>query len=225
VDSSTTPADDSAGTGPNSSEATTVGTQNSTAISSTSSTSARVPVAENNGRQWFDGNTEVEVNGKPSTKFWKLVDQYGTGTEYTPGCDRATKKFRAIDYFMAVFLKDQLFQMQERTSEVLVDNNLQLTSTGEVLKLMGILVLITRFKFGSQASLWSTTARNRFIPPPNLGHTTGMSRERFDHLWRFMVWSKQPYPRPNDMSHEQWRWALVQDFVDNFNEHRKTFYQ
>ena len=193
--------------------------------SSTSTASTRVPVTESNGRQWFEGNTEVEVNGKPATKFWKLVDQYGTGFEYTPGCDRAKKKLQAIDYFMAVFPKEQLFEMTERTSQVLQRENLQGTSTGEVLKFLGILLIITRFEFGTRASLWSTTARNRFMPPTNLGHTTGMPRERFDHLWRYMVWSEQPWPRPENMSHEEWRWCLVQDFVDNYNHHRETYYQ
>jgi Transposase IS4 len=89
---------------------------------------------------------------------------------------------------------------------------------------MGVLILITRFEFGSRASLWSTTARNRFIPAPNFGHTTGMSRERFDLLWRYMVWSEQPKERPEGMSHEEFRWALVQDFVTNFNDHRETYY-
>ena len=26
------------------------------------------------------------------------------------------------------------------------------------------------------------------------------------------------------MSHEEWRWMLVQDFVDNFNDHREKFF-
>jgi hypothetical protein len=46
---------------------------------STLTGSTQVPVTESNGRQWFDGNTDAEVNGKPSSKFWKLVDQYGRG--------------------------------------------------------------------------------------------------------------------------------------------------
>ena len=51
-----------------------------------------------------------------------------------------------------------------------------------------------------------------------------MARHRFDDLLRYLVWSEQPKVRPPGMSHEQWRWKLVQDFVDNFNEHRETFY-
>ena len=203
--------------------------ERSTTTNTTASTGSttRTPVTEQNGRGWFEGNTEVEVNGKSTTRFWKLVDQYGRGHEFTPGCDRAKKRYRAIDYFFAVFPKKQLQQMQERTSKKLISASpqpLEPTSIGKILKFMGILLLLTRFEFGNRASLWSTKGRNRFMPAPNFGHTTGMSRERFDALWRYMVWSEQEEERPEEMSHEEWRWSLVQDFVDNFNEHREAFY-
>jgi hypothetical protein len=35
--------------------------------------------------------------------------------------------------------------------------------------------------------------------------------------------SSQPKERPEDMSHEAWRWMLVEGFVKNFNNHRKKF--
>ena len=117
--------------------------------------------------------------------------------------------------------------MEERTSEVLVNafpEPLPPTTIGELLKFFGILVIITRFEFGKRSSLWTDTAHTRFVPPPNLGHTTGMSRHRFDQLWRHVVWSLQPSERPDGMSHEEWRWALIQDFVDNFNSHREEFF-
>ena len=197
----------------------------STTTASTSTTSTRLPVTESNGRQWFEGNTDIEVNGKPASKFWKLTDQYGRGHEFYPGCDQGKNKFRALDYFLALFPRRQLQLMNELTSSALEEENLQPTTIGELLKFLGVMLIITRFEFGKRSSLWATTARTRFVPAPNLGHTTGMSRERFDHLWRFIVWSEQPKERPAEMSHEEWRWSLVQDFVDNFNEHRETFYQ
>ena len=205
--------------------ATTTTIESTGTSSSTSTASTRVPVTESNGRQWFEGNTDAEVNGKPSAKFWKLLDQYGRGHEFFPGCDQGNTKYRALDYFFAVFPKKQLQEMQERTSTVLQNEGHDPTSVGEILKFFGILLIITRFEFGSRASLWSNLSRCRFIPAPNLGHTTGMSRQRFDTLWRYMVWSYQPVQRPLEVSHEEWRWMLVQDFVDNFNQHRETFYE
>ena len=181
-----------------------------------------------NDRNWYDGNCKVEVNGKHSSRFWKLQDQYGRGTEFTPGCDRGkSPKFSPLDYFLAVFPKSQLRQMQERTSIALTSASpkaLQPTTIGEILKFFGVLLTITRYEFGLRSSLWTTKGFTRLVPPPNLGEKTGMSRERFDALWRHMVWSEQPKQRPEGMSHEEWRWALVQDFVDNFNEHRELFF-
>jgi Transposase IS4 len=186
----------------------TTGTMMTQSSHSTLSGSTRVPVVTVNNRHWYEGNCNVEVNGKHSSHYWKLQDQYGVGTEWTPGCDRGPqKKFWPIDYFMALFPKQQLQEMHERTSKVLQEQTppLQPTSIGEVLKFFGILLIMTRFEFGKRSSLWATTGFNQFAPPANLGKTTGMSRMRFDDLWQFMVWSHQPEKRPEGISHKEWR--------------------
>ena len=204
-------------------------TQGSNGTSNLSSTtSTRVPVTTCNNRHWYDGNCNVEVNGKSSSRCWELQDQYGRGTEFTPGCDCGkSPQFKPIDFFLAVFPKLQLRQMQERTSAALMNvqpKALQPTTIGEILKFFGVLLTITRYEFGLRSSLWTTKGFTRLVPPPNLGEKTGMSRERFDALWRYMVWSEQPIERPEGMSHEEWQWSLVQDFVDNFNDHREMFF-
>ena len=202
------------------------GSNNST--STTSTTGSKVPVTTSNGRHWYDGNCTVDVNGKHSSKYWKLQDQYGRGFEFTPGCDRGKNpKYKPIDFFLAVFPKKQLKEMQERTSQALQNAHpkpLQPTTVGEILKFFGVILIITCFEFGQRSSLWATSGFTRLVPSANLGEKTGMSRERFDNLWRYMVWSFQPKERPEGMSHEEWRWKKVQDFVDNFNDHRELFY-
>ncbi|KAL3781822.1 hypothetical protein ACHAW5_001132 [Stephanodiscus triporus] len=51
-----------------------------------------------------------------------------------------------------------------------------------------------------------------------------MSRNRFDNIWYAIRWSHQPPEQPHGMSSEQYRWMLVDDFVDNINEYRaRTF--
>jgi len=52
-----------------------------------------------------------------------------------------------------------------------------------------------------------------------------MARLRFELLFRLMEWSNQPHERPANMSSEQHRWCMVQDFVDRVNEHRSTHVQ
>eukprot|EP00542_Grammatophora_oceanica_P010949 CAMPEP_0194045412 /NCGR_PEP_ID=MMETSP0009_2-20130614/16765_1 /TAXON_ID=210454 /ORGANISM="Grammatophora oceanica, Strain CCMP 410" /LENGTH=100 /DNA_ID=CAMNT_0038690263 /DNA_START=168 /DNA_END=467 /DNA_ORIENTATION=+ len=49
-----------------------------------------------------------------------------------------------------------------------------------------------------------------------------MARHRFDDIWSAIRFSDQPTVRPEDMTSEQYRWRLVDDFVDNFNLHRRT---
>jgi hypothetical protein len=46
---------------------------------------------------------------------------------------------------------------------------------GELLKLFGVLILVTWFEFNSQRDLWKPLSDNKFIPGPAIGATTGMS--------------------------------------------------
>ena len=46
-------------------------------------------------------------------KMWKVTDQY-TGKVNTPGCDISGKR-RAINYFMALFPKDELLLIARET--------------------------------------------------------------------------------------------------------------
>ena len=48
-----------------------------------------------------------------------------------------------------------------------------------------------------------------------------MPRGRFDDLWSAIRFSHQPDDRPEEMTHEHFRWMLVDDFVREFNEHRR----
>jgi hypothetical protein len=52
-----------------------------------------------------------------------------------------------------------------------------------------------------------------------------MPSRRFDDLWKCIRWSNQPPVRQDGMSSEQYRWRLVDDFVNKFNEHRTKGFQ
>jgi len=164
-----------------------------------------------------------DVNGPTTVKLWKMTCQW-TGNEYTEGCDNgAITKYTELDCFMACFPKSQLMWMVERLNVALPRANKTATTMGEVLKWFGVLMLITRFEFGNRAELWSDKPRCKYIPAPDFGKT-GMSRQRFDDLWRYMEWSYQPVERPQDMSSERYRWCLIQDFLDRINEHRVNYF-
>jgi len=188
------------------------------------SATTRTPVASAHGRDWFFGDVLHDVNGPTTVKRWKVVCQW-TGNEHTEGCDNGYHhKYSELDCFMAMFPKSQLLWMVERLNANLQVAESPPTSMGELLKWFGVMLLITRFEFGERASLWSKTTNCKYVPAPDFGRT-GMSRLRFELLFRHMEWSHQPPVRPDDMSNEQHRWCLIQDFVRRVNEHRATHVQ
>ena len=175
------------------------------------------------GIDWhFDPNTDLPINRAFVRKTWKLTDQY-TGEEYTPGCD-VSAEVGPLQFFMAVFPKKQLAMMVEETSSRLTKAGKPKLSKGELLKWLGIMILITRFEFGERDHLWRSKSSCKYIPAPNFGERTGMTQDRFNDIWRYMVWSRQPEERPQGMSSESYRWLLVQDFIDNFNDHRSSLF-
>ena len=49
-----------------------------------------------------------------------------------------------------------------------------------------------------------------------------MSRQRFDLLFRCLRFGEQPLQKPPGMSFASYRWLLIDDFVQNFNDHRRS---
>jgi hypothetical protein len=97
------------------------------------------------------------------------------------------------------------------------------TTPGEILKLFGLLILITQYGFSSGASLWSTTAPTKNQPAPSFGRT-GMSRHRFDFIWSVIQFSRQPDVWLQHLSLEAYKCMLVDGFVNAFNSYRETFF-
>ena len=88
---------------------------------------------------------------------------------------------------------------------------------------MGICILITWYTFGERASLWNKFPTSKYVNAPDFGAKTRMSHDRFDFLFKHTCWSDRPEVRPEQMSSKAYRWCLVEDFVDNYNEHRKSY--
>jgi Transposase IS4 len=81
---------------------------------------------------------------------------------------------RLYDYFMAVFLPDHLLRMVRLTNERLITKKRPCMTAAELLKFIGVLILGTRFEFGSRADLWKTEATSRLFNSPAFGRETGM---------------------------------------------------
>jgi hypothetical protein len=75
----------------------------------------------------------------------------------------------------------------------------------------------TRLEFTNRPSLWSSKC-SKYIPAVELGKT-GISCQRFDDLWKCIRFSSQPETLPNERSSEQYRWMVIDELIDHFNEH------
>ena len=67
---------------------------------------------------------------------------------------------------------------------------------GEILQFFGVMILITRFKFGMCGSLWSPNPLTKYVPAPAIGEMTLMSKNRFKDLFHCLHFSDQPAVQP-----------------------------
>ena len=88
---------------------------------------------------------------------------------------------------------------------------------GDMVKFMGLCILIKIFQFFLRRYFWSQTAPSKYVPAFKLGQLTGMAQNIFDMIWSCLRWSHQPKQREEVMTHAQYRWLLVDDFIDIFN--------
>ena len=169
-------------------------------------------------QEWFvdDPATKLPVNGTYHSRNWAV--KMRMGYMLGRGGDHQNSYSR-LEYFLMLLPPQQLQLILQLTNNELAIARKNYTTAGEIVKFFGVMLLVTRFEFGSQASLWSNVTTNKYIPAPSFD-LTGMPRKRFDDLWMCIRFSEQPPNRPSDMTSEQYRWRLVDDFVKNFNEHR-----
>ena len=72
--------------------------------------------------------------------------------------------------------------------------------------------------------MWKTKSDTKYGIAADLGRT-GMSRHRFDELMGSIRFSEQRQVRPNWMDDMQYRWELVDGFVEAINHHRETNFE
>jgi hypothetical protein len=172
--------------------------------------------------KWYadEQATLIDINGSVQSKFGINTP---IGNLLGPDSD-IDGKYSRLQYFLLMFPPNQLSAMCQQTNVQLAQQNKHCMSTGELLRFFGILILATKFEFSSRSQLWSTTAPSKYIPAPAFGKT-GMSRQRFDDLWRNIRWSNQCPERPEGMSSHTFRWQLVDDFVERYNNHRANTFK
>ena len=121
-----------------------------------------------------------------------------------------------------MFPPDQLTEMFEMTSELLRKNISKPTIKVDIVKWMGILILMTRTMYrGCRSKLWDTMSEYTLLLAHEFKKTV-MILHLFEQLRSCVRWSNQDVHRPEGMSHAKHCWQLVQDFVDRFNYHRSA---
>jgi hypothetical protein len=181
------------------------------------------PVTTAHDVAWYAdhrGSTKLPIKGDVPPRSWAV--RTSVGDMLGPGSDVGAHRSR-LDYFLLMFPPLQLNEIVRLTNIHLLRKKKKLTSIGEVIKMFGVLILSTRYEFGSRSSLWSLNPTSKYVPAPAFGKT-GMSRCRFDDMWGCLSFSEQPATRPAAMSSEQYRWLLVDGFVERFNEYRKNYF-
>ena len=192
--------------------------ENPTPTEATSETPAQVA----HGVHWYKDNNRAlhNINGHKGYKEWGITTAVGEKV-FASNREKADE-FSRLDLFLMMFPPDHLRTIAELTNRQLqkLGNEVAPTTRQEILKFFGICILATKFEFGNRRDLWTTTAPTKYRPAPCFGNT-GMSRSRFDLLYTHIRFSNQPEERPLGLTHERWRWMLVDDFVDAFNRYRE----
>ena len=176
------------------------------------------PVAICHEKQWFEWDRNARVPGNIAFRQWKAIDPLGN--HIYPGSG-AARSMSQLEYFLLLFSPNQLDALVTHTNEQLSRKNLRKTTKGEMLKFLGVVILITRFKCKDRRELWKSATDFKYVPAAGLART-GMTRHRFEQLWVNQRWAHQPPTRPEGMSHEAHRWMLVGGHVDRFNKWRAT---
>lgn len=182
-------------------------------------TSATEPAASiKHGVQWTPRDVLQPVGGPVPRQAWSVPTASGQvihegGHTVRPGAFRTP-----CNYFTAMLPHDQLVRMVQLTSAKLRECGAQPTTAGDMLKFFGVIVLGTRYEFGSRDHLWTTKLRNMYLHAPALGELTGLPRSRFDALWSSLTFSQQIGDGSDTL--EKARWELVNDFVSSINAHR-----
>jgi Transposase IS4 len=177
--------------------------------------------AFSNAYNWFavKNPTDDDVNGDIPSMPWKFL---GTdGSYWEPNDDPTGTKRPLLEYFLACMPPATIKRILKETNKKLTMHESSLLDIAELLRFFGICILVTRFEFESRRDLWSVNTSTKFIPPANFA-LTGMSRNRFEEIWSLMTFSCQPPVRPDNMSTQDYRWMLVDDFVTDYNKHRRV---
>ena len=155
-------------------------TKNNNNIIAYNDTPLQEAAATVHNQEWFvdDPATKLPVNGNYLSHNWAVKTRMG----YMLGrCGDHQNSYSRLEIFLKLFPPEQLQLILQLTNNELAMARKNYTMAGEIVKFFGVMLLVTRFEFGSWASLWSNVTTNKYIPAPSFG-LTGMPWKWFDDL-------------------------------------------
>ena len=121
--------------------------------------------------KWYGpGEQVIKLRTVPRIQ-WKVKNLFGEDVYPSSPASLAMSR---LDFFLLMFPDDQLTTMLDLTNRELRKKNIADLTIKELLMFFGLLILSTRFEFGSRAELWSSTAPSKYRPAPAFGKC-GMS--------------------------------------------------
>ena len=109
------------------------------------------PVAKARETSWFESEELDHINGSICDEEWGV--KASNGLILSPSNKEASAGMSRLDFFMLMFLPNHLLKIFQLTNTQLAIVGQKETNRQEIWKFFGILVLMTRFEFGSRASL------------------------------------------------------------------------
>ena len=162
---------------------------------------------------------DAKVN-KPKFRQWYVKYIFGnniyTGTE--AGAD-----LLKINAFLLMFPPNQIELILKLTNHNLSESGKKLLTKITMFQKNGIVVLLTCCDVRNWRCIWGETGKCTYLPSPKF-NSTGIKSWRFEEIWQYLRWIKQPKERPDGMTHSTWQWMLVDDFVKNFNKYWASHY-
>ena len=139
----------------------------------------------------------------------------------TRDCD-ISMEFSPYWYFMQTYPTQHIKLVTDLTNIEIKRNNPKTkpVTQQEILKFYGILILMPRLPDLPRRDMWNATPKMQYSCAANLGKT-GMSRNRFELIFKHSRFSNQCAIRPYHMSDETYRWMVVDDFVSAINHHHE----
>ena len=121
-----------------------------------------------------DLKSNKDTNGPIPHRLWYVTDSMGDRiTQNNQGRFEAMSK---LEVFLLTFPPNHLIKIIALTNVRLEAKGHEDITKGELVKFFGIIIVGSRYEFGSRRDLWATDSVSRFVDAPNFVAITSMHK-------------------------------------------------